>query len=91
MSERTWVCVPCGKSYRRRQDVEAVRCAHCHGECEQVHWKIRIPSPKNRRAWDKFWVDYRAEKALVKAWQNGELRENVLLPILRMQLHVKSP
>jgi hypothetical protein len=88
MSQRTWVCVPCQKSYRRSQDVRSLRCPNCQGECEYVHWKIRIPSPKRKKAWDGFWAKYRAEKALLQAHYRGELRETVRLELLNVVLHV---
>jgi hypothetical protein len=88
MSRRTWVCVPCRKSYRRSWDVPSLKCPTCKAECESVHWKIRIPSPGRPKEWERFWEKYRAEKALLEAFRRGELRENVTLELLRMVLHV---
>lgn len=88
MSQRTWVCVPCGKSYRRGQGAEHVLCPHCHGPCEYVHWKMHIPSPRQRKAWNAFWAKYRAEKDLLDAFNRGELRESVTLELLNMHLRV---
>jgi len=88
MSQRAWVCVPCGKSYRRRQDVQSVQCPTCREACEYVHWKIRIPSPKQRKVWEEFWEQYWAEKALLNAYRRGELRESIQLKLLNMELHV---
>ena len=88
MSQRTWVCVPCHKSYRRRQDVPSLPCPMCQEACEYVHWKIRIPSPKRPKAWERFWEKYRAEKALLEAYYRGKLREDVTLELLNMVLHV---
>jgi DNA-directed RNA polymerase subunit RPC12/RpoP len=87
MSQRTWVCVPCRKSYRRSQEVQLVRCPTCGEECEYVHWKIRIPSPRRPKRWAEFWAKYRAEKALLDAFHRGELRERVRLELLKMELH----
>lgn len=87
MSQRTWVCVPCRKSYRRSQEVQSVRCPTCKAACEGVHWKIRIPSPKRRKVWEEFWDKYRAEKALLDAHQRGELGRSVRLELLNKELH----
>jgi len=88
MSNRTWVCVPCRKSFRRLQSVTSVVCSSCHGLCDYVHWKIRIPSPKRAREWNRFWTQYKAEMALLAAFHRGELREDVTLRLLNMRLHV---
>jgi hypothetical protein len=88
MSQRTWVCVPCRKSYRRAQSVQSLRCPTCQAACEYVHWKIRIPSPKRSKAWVEFWTKYRAEKALLNAFHRGELRESVRLELLNMELQL---
>jgi hypothetical protein len=86
MSRRTWVCVPCGKSYRRGQDVQSLQCPACRAECEFVHWKIRIPSPKQRKTWNEFWAKYGAEKALLQDFDQGRLRETVHLELHNMVL-----
>lgn len=86
MSNRTWACVSCRKSFRRDQSVPAVACPHCHQVCEAVHTKMRVPSPRRVKAWDAFWDAYRAEKALLAAHSRGELREKVNLPLLNMVL-----
>ena len=88
MSQRTWVCVPCGKSYRRDQRVRSLNCSICHSPCEYVEWKIHIPSPKRRKAWDEFWKKYRAELKLVDAFNRGELRKSVSLELLNRTLYV---
>lgn len=88
MSNRTWVCIPCRKSYRRIQTIAEVECPTCHAACEYVHWKIRIPSPSQPKVWDQFWAEYRAEKALLDAFHRHELRETTRLRILNMELHV---
>jgi hypothetical protein len=64
MSKRTWTCVPCRKSYRRKQSITSVECPSCHGPCESVHCSVRIPSPKQIKEWDEFWTQYKADKAL---------------------------
>lgn len=87
MSNRTWTCVSCRKSYRRVQTVTAVACPHCHQPCEYVHWKMRVPSPRRPKEWDEFWARYRAEKSLLAAHERGELAEAVELPLLNMVLH----
>jgi hypothetical protein len=86
MSQRTWVCVPCRKSYRRSQDVPSLLCPKCRADCEFVHWKIRIPSPKRPKEWERFWRKYRAEKALLAAHPRGELQGDVTLELLNMVL-----
>jgi hypothetical protein len=86
MSQRTWVCVNCGKSYRRDQLVESVTCALCQEACEYVHWKIHIPSPSKPKAWKEFWEKYRAEKLVLDRYQRGEQSEEVHLEILNMHL-----
>lgn len=64
MSKRTWTCVPCRKSYRRKQSITSVECPSCHGLCVSVHWSVRIPSPKRIKEWDEFWAQYKADEAL---------------------------
>jgi hypothetical protein len=91
MSNRTWTCIHCRKSYRRSQSITAVECPTCHEPCEYVHWKIRVPSPKRIKAWDEFWSKYNAEKSLLDAFHRGELRHDVTLELLNMQLHVPVP
>ncbi len=91
MSQRTWVCVTCRKSQRRSQDVSSLMCPICQAACEYVAWKIRIPSPRCRKKWERFWAKYRAEKALLEAFHRGELRENVTLELLNMALHPAQP
>jgi hypothetical protein len=68
--------------------MRSLQCPTCRGECEYVHWKIRIPSPKSPKAWAQFWHKYRAEKALLDAFHRGELRETVRLELLNMELHI---
>ena len=90
MSQRTWVCVNCGKSYRRDQSIEAVVCALCHDPCEYVHWKIHIPSPRKPKAWQEFWEKYRAEKEILERHHAGTLNEEIHLDILNMRLIPKK-
>ena len=86
MSQRTWACVECGTSYRRDQMVKSVRCAQCNEECESVAWKIRIPSPKKKKEWRKFWDSYREEKAILEAYYRGERVDTTERPIMNMKL-----
>jgi hypothetical protein len=67
----------------------AVDCPTCHGPCEYVHWKIRVPSPQRIKAWDEFWSKYKAEKSLLDMFHRGELREDVTLELLNMQLYAR--
>lgn len=90
MSQRTWVCVPCERSYRRNQNIESLDCPNCGKQCEYVHWKIRIPSSRRRKEWNAFWAKYRAEKALLRRYERGELRDNVRLELLNMVLLVHA-
>jgi hypothetical protein len=50
---------------------------------------MRVPSPKRTKAWDEFWAKYKAEKALLEAFHRGELKQDVSLELLNMQLHVE--
>lgn len=84
MSNRTWACVDCGKSYRRQQGVEAVICAHCRQPCEYVHWKMRIPSPAKRKDWDAFWTAYRREKSLIARFRNDPSIKEITLELLNL-------
>ena len=90
ISNRTWACIDCGKTYRRVQTVDAVNCAHCGDPCERLPWKVRVPSPKNRKEWDAFWTQYRMELRQLQAWRSGTLAEPTTLKILNMQLNVRS-
>src|SRR5437867_496289 len=74
MSKRTWICVPCRKSYRRKQSITSVECPSCHGTCECVDSRIRIPSPKRTMEWDEFWVRYKAQKQDEKAFLEASHR-----------------
>ena len=46
---------------------------------EYVPVGIKVPAPKQFKAWDEFWTRYHAEKSLLDAYSRGELRENVTL------------
>ena len=86
MSNRTWACVECGKTYRRPFNVSEVQCAISHRPCEYVHWKIRVPSPKHRKQWEKFWVQYLDEKQrLAEYYANGR-KGPLKLELLNMEL-----
>lgn len=83
---QTWYCLPCRQKYRHPQSGRAVICAVCGGVCERPVTGIRIPSPKHARAWDKFWLQYRAEKQLIDAYARGEVREAVNLDLFKLVL-----
>ena len=87
MSNRTWVCVPCRKSYRRAQSIDSVACPTCHAACEYVHWKIRIPSPKRTKAWDEFWTKYWTEKALIAEFERDKSIKDIRLELLNRHYH----
>jgi DNA-directed RNA polymerase subunit RPC12/RpoP len=87
VSNRTWACVKCGKTYRRPLETMQVRCAGCGDACERIPTKIRVPSPANRSKWNQFWREYHHEVDLFRRWQNRQLEEDVTLPILRIFLH----
>jgi hypothetical protein len=83
---QTWYCVPCRQRYQQPQSGRAAICAVCSGACERPVGGIRVPSPKHSKAWNKFWVQYQAEKALLDAYGRGELREAVKLELLNIEL-----
>ena len=82
MSNRTWVCVDCGKSYRRDHAVGAVACSICGQECEYVHWKLHIPSPAKKKEWQLFWCTYRREKRLMEEFQRDPSIKRLTLTLL---------
>lgn len=86
MSNRTWVCLPCEKSYRRAQSVAVVTCALCGEPCEYVHWKLHIPSPRSTKAWRTFWDQYRFEKRELARFEADPNVKEVVLPLLN-QVH----
>ena len=63
-----------------------VVCALCGENCEYVHWKIHIPSPKNAKEWKAFWNTYLHEKRLIEEFQQNPRMEEVNLPLLNMRL-----
>ncbi len=85
MSNRTWVCVDCGKSYRRNQLVDSVVCSICGDPCEYVHWKIHIPSPKRAKEWMDFWAAYRREKQLIKRFVDDPSIKEITLELLNQK------
>lgn len=87
VSNRTWACVACGKTYRRDQRLPGpVVCAICRNPCEYVHWKIRVPSPKKAREWNRFWRLYRSERReLERCFSDGNVEE-VVLDLLNMRI-----
>lgn len=87
MSNRTWACIDCGKTYSRPWGVEYVPCAICRRQCQSVHWKIRVPSPKNRKIWTRFWITYLEEKRALARYHASGRRETVRLELLNMVLH----
>ncbi|MBI4833966.1 MAG: hypothetical protein HY811_03995 [Planctomycetes bacterium] len=86
MSNRTWVCIECGKSYRRNQAVESVQCAICRKKCEYVHWKIHIPSPKKTKEWQRFWALYKKEKKLIAIWIDDKSIKEINLNLLNKKM-----
>jgi hypothetical protein len=83
---QTWYCVPCRQRYRQPQSGRVVICAVCSGACERPVTGIRVPSPKHAKAWDKFWVQYRAERELLDPHGRRELREAVKLQLFNIEL-----
>jgi hypothetical protein len=83
---QTWYCVPCRQRNRQPQTGRPVNCSRCGGACERAIGSIRVPSPKHTKAWDKFWVQYKAEMELLDAYGRGELREAVKLELFDIRL-----
>jgi len=69
MGKQTWVCVPCRKSYLRKQSLTSVDCPACQGPCKSIHEHVRIPSPKETREWDEFWARIRSREKTAVAFQ----------------------
>jgi len=90
MSNRTWACVPCGKTFRRPRTVEELACPECREACEFVHWKMRVPPAKHRKQWLDFWRRYRAEKLALAAYFGGTLTADMQLELLNMNLAVNT-
>ncbi|MGL4553810.1 MAG: hypothetical protein ACRC33_21820, partial [Gemmataceae bacterium] len=83
---QTWYCVPCRHRYRQPQSGRAVVCGACGGSCERPVSGIRVPAPRYAKAWDRFWPQYRAEKALLDAYGSGEERGPVVLELFGLTL-----
>jgi len=83
--KRVWNCISCRKSYRRSA-VPVFVCPTCRETCEFIPRGIRIPRTTRIKEWDKFWVQYKAERALLDAYSRGELREKVRLEIFGVEL-----
>ena len=91
MSNRTWACIECGKTYRRDQNSDSpVKCTICGNECEYVHWKIHVPSPKRKKEWRKFWEIYKKEKRLIELWENDQTVGEINLELLNTILMPKN-
>ena len=83
---QTWHCVPCRQRYHQPQSGRAVVCPECGGPCERPVSGIRVPAPRYAKAWDKFWVQYRAEAALLDAYGRGEEQGPVRLELFDVTL-----
>ncbi len=83
---QTWYCVPCRRRHRQPQSGRPVTCAACGGECERPAAGIRVPAPRYAQAWDRFWVQYRAEAALLDAYGRGEEQGPVQLKLFGLML-----
>ena len=90
LSNRTYACIPCGKTFR----IELVRgdysCPLCGGACESVGLKLRVPSPKNRKRWLRFWEDVREDKRTLLAWYQGELKVDTELKLQRTLIRANA-
>jgi len=90
MSNRTWVCLDCRKSFRRYQGVQDVICSVCGRPCEYVDWKLHIPSPKKVKEWDAFWTQYLFEKRAILRFEADTNVREITLPLLNQKL-VRTP
>ncbi len=86
MSNRTWVCLACKRSVRRDSAVRAVVCATCGAACEEVDWKLHIPSPARRKEWDAFWEQLLREKREIARFHADPRVASVELPLLNRRL-----
>jgi DNA-directed RNA polymerase subunit RPC12/RpoP len=86
MIMQTHSCVPCRQRYRQPQSGRPVLCKECSKECERVIIGIRVPSPRYAKAWDRFWAQYRAEKALLDAYANNEVSGPITLELFDVRL-----
>jgi len=85
---RTWNCIKCRRRFRCSA-LPPLVCPTCHEVCEHVPFEIKVPPPSRTKAWDEFWMQYKAERALLDAYTAGELRECVKLKIFGIQLKPK--
>lgn len=83
---RTHYCVPCRQRYRQPQSGRPVLCVECGSECEQASLGIRVPAPRYAKAWDRFWAQYRAEKALLDAYGNDVVSGPITLELFGIRL-----
>ena len=91
MSNRTFACVDCGKSYRRAATTKLVKCPLCGQECERVHWKLHIPSPAKKKEWTAFWTKYRREKRLLDQFQRDPRVKEITLDLLNQRWVRQEP
>jgi hypothetical protein len=83
---QTWHCVPCRRRYELAQSGRPILCTACGGECERPMAGVRAPHPRYAGAWDRFWVQYRTEAALLDAYGRGEERGPLRLELLGLTL-----
>ena len=91
MSNRTWVCLDCRKSFRRDVGVRRLACAQCGRACEEVDWKLHIPSPTKKKEWGAFWTQYLFEKRETARFHADPRIEQVDLPLLNRRLLRAKP
>jgi hypothetical protein len=85
---RTWNCIRCRRRFRCSA-LPPLACPACHEVCEHVPFGIKVPPPSRKAAWDEFWTQYKAERALLDAYAAGELRESLKLEIWGIHLKPK--
>ncbi len=90
MSNRTWACIPCRKTFRRIQTEALLSCPQCGAACEFVDWKMRVPPTRNVKRWIEFWNQYRQEKRTLQNFHEGTLKSETKLELLNMMLHVET-
>lgn len=49
--KRTWVCIPCQKSFRKAHTIRHFECPQCRNEAFPIPYEVAIPSPKNTKKW----------------------------------------
>ncbi|MBU8977387.1 hypothetical protein JI752_014655 [Lysobacter sp. MMG2] len=86
MSNRTFACLNCRKLQRKPQAIAAFACPSCRSDCIRVHWKLRVPAPRKRRKWDRFWAQYLLERRTIALFHDGQLNDEVYLPLLNRRL-----